>query len=61
MRHLFEFLQIEKMKKKAVKRTAYMVCVIHRAINAAIMDYKTRMCEGQAINTEKTLIVLPHG
>lgn len=49
------------MKPKTVKRTAYMVCVIHRAINSAIMDYKTRMCEGQPVNTEKTLIVLPHG
>ena len=49
------------MKQKTVKRTAYMVCVIHRAINAAIMDYKTRMCGGQPVNTEKTLIVLPHG
>jgi hypothetical protein len=53
--------QIEKMSKKHVKRNAYMICVIHRSLNAALTDYKTRMCEGHEVNLEKSIVVLPHG
>lgn len=61
MQCILPLLQIEKMNKKNVKRNAYMICVIHRSINAALTDYKKRMCEGQEINLEKTILVLPHG
>jgi hypothetical protein len=28
-----------------VKRDTYMICVIHRSLNAALIDYKKRMCD----------------
>ena len=38
----------QDMSKKSIqiKRNAYTLCVIHRSINAAMIDYKQRMCQG---------------
>lgn len=41
-------------KAVQVKRHAFTVCVIFTAINAAITDYKAKMCKGN-VNWEKTL------
>ena len=49
------------MKKRTVKRNAFIICVVHRSLNAALTDYKKRMCEGQEVNLEKSIVVLPHG
>ena len=53
--------KIEKLGPKAVKRNAFAICVIHRSINAAVIDYKKRMCgENDIINMEKTVNVNPN-
>ena len=50
------------MKPKVAKRNAYMICVIHRVINSALADYKTKMCgNDEDINLVKSLIVMAHG
>lgn len=35
----------EPLGEKQVKRNAYMLCTVYRSINAAIVDYKQRMCQ----------------
>jgi hypothetical protein len=47
---------------KQPRRHSFALCVIHRSINAALVDYKARMCQGSssssaAINYDKTLNV----
>jgi hypothetical protein len=48
-----------------VKRNAFAICTLHRAINAAAVDYKKRMCDTKGIhaNYEKSVNVhlLAHG
>jgi hypothetical protein len=46
----------EDLKPIAVKRHAFALCVLHRSINAALEDYKNRMCGADA-NREKSLII----
>jgi len=49
----------KKIGKLAGRRHAFAVCILHRSINAALTDYKKRMCEGNS-NTiyEKKLNLL---
>jgi len=48
----------ETLGPKQAKRHAFSLCVIHRSINAALMDYKRRMCgPGDTTSYEKTLNV----
>jgi len=48
--------EIIKIGKTYAKRNAFMLCTIHRAINAALVDYKQRMCtNGEFINHNKTI------
>lgn len=56
-------LQNEKLSAKQVKRNAFTLCVVHRSINAALVDFKLRMCDPatQVVNYNKTVNVLPHG
>jgi hypothetical protein len=48
-----------------VKRNAFAICTLHRAINAAAVDYKKRMCDAKGIqaNYDKSVNVhlLAHG
>lgn len=45
-----------------LKRNAYVLCILHRTINGALIDYKKRMCDAStSVNYEKTLIILPQG
>ena len=50
------------MKGEQVNRNVYTLCVIHRSINAALIDYKKRMCDSyNATNYDKTYNVLSKG
>mmetsp|Transcript_26662 Transcript_26662/g.25531 ORF Transcript_26662/g.25531 Transcript_26662/m.25531 type:complete len:485 (+) Transcript_26662:154-1608(+) len=47
---------------RQIKRNAYTICVIHRSINAALVDYKTRMCgPTNTTSYEKTMNILSQG
>jgi hypothetical protein len=49
-----------KLNKLQAKRNGYALCVIHRSMNAAMIDYKTRMCGGNnATSYEKKYIAMP--
>jgi hypothetical protein len=38
------------------RRNAFMLCVIHRSFNAALINYKAKMCEGNpSVNYDKTV------
>jgi hypothetical protein len=39
--------------RKLYKRNAFMVCTIHRAINAALTHYKSVMCDSSTANLKK--------
>jgi len=41
----------EDLDQKQVKRNAYVLCTVYRSINAAMTDYKQRMCSGQSNTT----------
>ena len=45
----------QKMTRLQAKRNAFMICTTHRAINAALIDYKKRMCGDKKANYEKTV------
>lgn len=50
--------EIVKMTRTQVKRSAFVLCVIHTALNAALLDYKTRMCKNFTnTNFDKSLNV----
>jgi len=42
---------------KQAKRHAFALGVVHRAINAAIMDFKAKMCDGQKASYVKNINV----
>ena len=48
----------EDLNKQMAKRNAFMICTIQRTINAAVEDYKQRMCSPAEIRSNKTLNVL---
>ena len=58
---LFYFFQRQVLKGEQIKRNAFTLCVIHRSINAALVDYKKRMCGTNVTNYEKTYNVLAKG
>jgi hypothetical protein len=39
---------------RASQRDAFVICVAYRAMNAALQDYKSRMCEPDSANYAKT-------
>jgi len=46
---------------RQAKRNAFMICVLHRTINAALIDYKQHMCKAEdKPNYEKTLNLIKH-
>ena len=45
----------QRMTRVQAKRNAFMICTTHRAINAALIDYKKRMCGDSKANYEKTV------
>eukprot|EP01041_Mallomonas_annulata_P000783 gene783-1510_t len=50
-----------KIGKLQGRRNAFMICVLHRSINAAITDYKQRMCRDNAnTNYSKTVNLRIH-
>lgn len=55
----------ESVSPMLIKRNAFVICTLHRAINAAALDYKRRMCDAKGIpaNYEKMVNVhlLAHG
>jgi len=51
----------KSLSKKMVIRNSFMLCVLHRSINAAILDYKVRHCKDKPINYNKEIIVLKKG
>jgi hypothetical protein len=55
-------LQRDEMGRLQLKRNAFAVCVVHRSINAALIDYKKRMCDPskEFVNYNKTYIVHKH-
>ena len=46
----------EELKPRQAKRHAFALCVLHRSLNAAMSDYKDRMC-GSDANREKILVI----
>jgi hypothetical protein len=51
--------QIIKLGKTEARRNAFMLCIIHRSLNAAILDYKKRTCgPDKFINQNKTLNIV---
>jgi hypothetical protein len=51
-------VQREPLSKRQAKRNAFVLCVLHRSINAAAVDYKKRMCtEEDTINYDKVVNV----
>jgi len=55
----------EQISSLTAKRNAFTICTLHRAINAAAVDFKKRMCDAKGIpaNYEKSVNVhlLAHG
>ena len=50
----------QELKSRQVKRNAYTLCVIHHAINAAMINYKKVMCSDNAqTNYNKTYVAVP--
>ena len=50
--------EIVKMSRKQVRRSSFVLCVLHTALNAALLDYKTRMCHNDTnTNYEKSVNV----
>jgi len=49
--------QVPIRGKKQAKRHAFALGVVHRAINAAILDFKTKMCKGQKTSYVKDINV----
>ena len=47
----------EELKPVMAKRHAFALCVLHRSINAALSDYKDKMC-GPDANREKSLVIV---
>jgi hypothetical protein len=47
------------MGKLQLKRNSFALCIVHRSINAALTDYKKRMCDPskEFVNYNKTDIV----
>ena len=45
-----------KINQRDARRGAFMLCTIHQAINAALLDYKSKVCDDKSkINYEKTI------
>ncbi len=47
----------EQLRPVMAKRHAFALCILHRSINAALSDYKDRMCGADA-NREKSLVIV---
>lgn len=46
------------MNAVMAKRNAFTLCVIYRAVNAALLDYKQKMCTGSTtVNYERNINV----
>jgi len=43
----------EDLDKKQVKRNAFVICAVYRAINAAMVDFKERACGDDATRSDK--------
>ena len=55
----FLFQSKVKVGKNQSRRNAFMICVLHRSINAAAIDYKQRMCAGHPnVSYEKSINLL---
>jgi len=54
--------QKEHQSPRQTKRNAFMICTAYRAMNAALLDFKTRVC-GPEANVQKTINIakLPTG
>jgi peptidyl serine alpha-galactosyltransferase len=55
VRYRYKDQKKEELSVKQVKRNAYVLCVAYRSINAALKDYKERMCGSNVTNFSKTL------
>lgn len=54
--------QIIKLGKTEARRNAFMLCTIHRSINAMLTHYKSIMCPADSvINHNKTINVVAKG
>jgi len=49
------------LNKKMATRNSFMLCVLHRSINAALLDFKTRHCKDKPANYNKEIVVLKKG
>eukprot|EP01042_Synura_sphagnicola_P001000 gene1000-1128_t len=47
-----------KLSKQSAKRNAFMLCVLHRSVNAAALDFKQRMCSGNNATVTKSINLL---
>jgi hypothetical protein len=43
--HRYKNDKREDLNPQQVKRNAYILCIVYRSINAALVDYKQRMCQ----------------
>lgn len=43
-----------KKVKRRVTRDVFILCIAYRSLNAALIDYKQRMCDAQSTNYEKS-------
>jgi len=47
-----------KMSAVMAKRNAFTLCIIYRSINAALLDFKQKMCDGSdTVNYERSINV----
>jgi hypothetical protein len=54
--------QIIKLGKTEARRNAFMLCTVHRAINAMVEHYKSVMCPpGAFVNHNKSVNVVVKG
>ncbi len=49
--------QILPLTREQARRNAFMICVLHRSINAAALYYREKLCpaRGQAINRTQSV------
>ena len=55
-------MQIIKLGRTEARRNAFMLCTVHRSINAMVEHYRAVMCpQDQYINRNKTINVVAKG
>jgi hypothetical protein len=40
--------------KRRITRDVFVLCIVYRSLNSALIDYKQRMCDARSANYDKS-------